>query len=399
MNRHHYQRYQRFIASRAPRSLSPGTYTEVHHITPTSLGGPDTAENKIVLTGREHFIAHWMLFLAFRNPSMARAYMMMHDTPEGNAKRYLTHHKPRESRHYQAAKQMVANEMSVRSMGMTVARHKGTGAILHVTTEQLKSDPNLEHHMKGLITTRNTRTGIVSVVSMEEYQNDPDLVSVAAGCSVGEANPTHCGSWVTPKGRFDSSLAASKAHGMKSETPIVNRCIRNNRKLIELHALNICTDLSKEEKLRAVGKTWKELGWGFDPVGDGSKTTVTESPPSGFTRTGKKLMKDTVTGIKAWLTQEQISENANLVHVNAGRQRNTGFYITPKGKFRTREEAAAAHGMKSITAIVNRCKALNGKVVTAHSLQCNWDMSPEEKSAAVGKTWKELGWGFESISE
>lgn len=36
-------------------------YTESHHILPLSLGGPDTAENLVELTAREHFICHWLL--------------------------------------------------------------------------------------------------------------------------------------------------------------------------------------------------------------------------------------------------------------------------------------------------------------------------------------------------
>ena len=36
-------------------------YTESHHIIPESMGGPDTAENLVELTAREHFICHWLL--------------------------------------------------------------------------------------------------------------------------------------------------------------------------------------------------------------------------------------------------------------------------------------------------------------------------------------------------
>ena len=36
-------------------------YTETHHIIPTSLGGPNTKENLVELTAREHFICHWLL--------------------------------------------------------------------------------------------------------------------------------------------------------------------------------------------------------------------------------------------------------------------------------------------------------------------------------------------------
>ena len=36
-------------------------YTERHHVIPQSLGGPDSKENLVDLTAREHFICHWLL--------------------------------------------------------------------------------------------------------------------------------------------------------------------------------------------------------------------------------------------------------------------------------------------------------------------------------------------------
>ncbi len=38
-----------------------GCYSERHHITPRSLGGADEARNLVLLTFREHFLAHWLL--------------------------------------------------------------------------------------------------------------------------------------------------------------------------------------------------------------------------------------------------------------------------------------------------------------------------------------------------
>lgn len=38
-----------------------GKYFEDHHIIPRSLGGKDTISNMALLTGREHFICHWLL--------------------------------------------------------------------------------------------------------------------------------------------------------------------------------------------------------------------------------------------------------------------------------------------------------------------------------------------------
>jgi hypothetical protein len=37
-------------------------YFEEHHIIPKSLGGNNSKENKVLLTAREHFICHWLLW-------------------------------------------------------------------------------------------------------------------------------------------------------------------------------------------------------------------------------------------------------------------------------------------------------------------------------------------------
>lgn len=43
------------------RQKGCGIYYENHHIIPKCLGGEDTSENLVLLTAREHFIAHWLL--------------------------------------------------------------------------------------------------------------------------------------------------------------------------------------------------------------------------------------------------------------------------------------------------------------------------------------------------
>jgi hypothetical protein len=39
----------------------PNGYTENHHVIPKSLGGDNSKENKVLLTGREHYVAHLLL--------------------------------------------------------------------------------------------------------------------------------------------------------------------------------------------------------------------------------------------------------------------------------------------------------------------------------------------------
>jgi hypothetical protein len=58
MNKYN-QWYHSIIENARSRTLSG--YKESHHIVPQSLGGPDTKENLVDLTAREHFVCHWLL--------------------------------------------------------------------------------------------------------------------------------------------------------------------------------------------------------------------------------------------------------------------------------------------------------------------------------------------------
>ena len=53
-----------------------GKYFEDHHIVPRSLGGRDVIQNMALLTGREHFICHWLLVKIYPLNSDERAKML-----------------------------------------------------------------------------------------------------------------------------------------------------------------------------------------------------------------------------------------------------------------------------------------------------------------------------------
>jgi hypothetical protein len=65
------------LIERAKQRKSVEGYKEIHHIIPRSEGGTDESDNLVELTGREHFIAHKLLWM--ENPTFSRsaAFMMM----------------------------------------------------------------------------------------------------------------------------------------------------------------------------------------------------------------------------------------------------------------------------------------------------------------------------------
>lgn len=52
-------------------------YTEIHHILPRCLGGSDDIENLVRLTGREHWVAHLLLYKIHRTANLVHACNMM----------------------------------------------------------------------------------------------------------------------------------------------------------------------------------------------------------------------------------------------------------------------------------------------------------------------------------
>ena len=69
--------YEKLIHNAKERDMVDG-YTEIHHIIPKSEGGSNDKDNLVVLTGREHFIAHKILWMETpTNYSRAATYHMM----------------------------------------------------------------------------------------------------------------------------------------------------------------------------------------------------------------------------------------------------------------------------------------------------------------------------------
>ena len=55
-----YEDYIKYV-KKQNREKYKGIYYEDHHIKPRSLGGKDTEANMVLLTPREHFLAHYLL--------------------------------------------------------------------------------------------------------------------------------------------------------------------------------------------------------------------------------------------------------------------------------------------------------------------------------------------------
>jgi len=93
-----YQRIYDSIINRAKseeRIKSKDTYYEAHHIIPICLGGDGTTRrwrthpNIVLLTGREHFLCHWLLHEIYpENKKLTRAFVMMCNVKDKFQQRY-----------------------------------------------------------------------------------------------------------------------------------------------------------------------------------------------------------------------------------------------------------------------------------------------------------------------
>ena len=88
-----YQRIYDQIIERAKsenRQKGTGIYYEKHHIIPRCLGGSDNKENLILLTAREHFLAHWLLHEIYpENRKLSIAFWMMCNVKDNYQERYI----------------------------------------------------------------------------------------------------------------------------------------------------------------------------------------------------------------------------------------------------------------------------------------------------------------------
>jgi hypothetical protein len=77
----------------------------------------------------------------------------------------------------------------------------------------------------------------------------------------GSMHSGFIGYYITPYGRFESLILANEGIGL-SRTTIRNRCRFINNNTVKPWCLFRDKDLTEKD----IGKTWKEIGWGFEPV-------------------------------------------------------------------------------------------------------------------------------------
>lgn len=108
-------------AKRENRMKDCGIYYENHHIIPKSFGGSDDTENLVLLTAKEHWIAHLLLarFSKGQNKYSAQQAVL-------NMGRVIPENKRKTSSLYENARKYISNEISKRHTGTLIVKDKET---------------------------------------------------------------------------------------------------------------------------------------------------------------------------------------------------------------------------------------------------------------------------------
>ena len=140
-----YQKIYDDLISRAKIRTKPDGYVEKHHVIPRCLGGGDEIENIVVLTGREHFVAH--LLLLRLNPDnyklICTIHFMSRFTHIDGVRHYYVKEDYIKSRKYAAIRAKYAEAASIRFKGVPRPPHVGIAVSLAQTgrprTEEWKA--------------------------------------------------------------------------------------------------------------------------------------------------------------------------------------------------------------------------------------------------------------------
>jgi len=103
--------YKDLVTSRKNKELVEGEYYEKHHIIPKCLGGSNKG-NLVHFTGREHFIAHWLLNKMFKDEVVKNKMLYAFGgMAQGPSKRKLS------PSQYEKVKKAKSKAMSIRMSG------------------------------------------------------------------------------------------------------------------------------------------------------------------------------------------------------------------------------------------------------------------------------------------
>lgn len=172
--------YEKFIEKYKTQYIPKGVCTEKHHIIPRYMKGTNEPSNLIVLTYRQHILAHLLLYRKYKNIEDITAYRMMRSFPEERksiiCKMIGERHKQTGHIYLLGKKNaetgwinLIKTPESLRKGGINAGKiAKETGQILTIRTE--------ETSRKGGITQGNIAKNSGQIQSLAKYKGKYVLI-------------------------------------------------------------------------------------------------------------------------------------------------------------------------------------------------------------------------------
>lgn len=209
-NQHYVTRYHRFIESRSKRTLNEGQYVEKHHIIPKCMGGDDKPANLIVLSLREHFIAHMLLAYAYPNYiPVCSAFIQMCHKNKHKDDAYVE--KIQNSKMYESLKTNFYNQLSESRKNIVYCKDEN-GNTVRITSEEYKSGKYISH-ADGMVYCKGP-DGVPVYITSDEYKTGKYTfhTSGMVYCWDSDGNPAYVSSEEYQRGEYniDNRILDSK---------------------------------------------------------------------------------------------------------------------------------------------------------------------------------------------
>lgn len=241
-------------ASGKNRKKGKDVYYENHHILPAKLFPEYVKEswNQVLLTAREHFIAHRLLSKFTKGSAY---YKMAHAI---SAFVFLKEDRKLTSRQYEIIK------IQLKGLKKTAEHSKNIA-------EALKGKPLTEERKQKISNTLKEKfeSGELEPAFRGKTQSEESKQrhsDVMRGKQKGSKNGTFKGYYVTPWGVFESLISAVEASGVKmGEATLFNYCKPNNLKKLTPFSYRISKYFTQHFSPEIIGKSYKDIGFGFIP--------------------------------------------------------------------------------------------------------------------------------------
>jgi hypothetical protein len=242
-------------------------YYESHHIIPRSLGGLNSKENLVLLTGREHFICHWLLYKfseGIAKNKMAHAWFIMYQFSKFHKSRYsnsLSYEVARKAHSAAVSKNLrgvprteeVKQKISRANKGKgKTAEHRKKLSAAHTGKKLSKTHrENIIKVRVGIPRKESTKMKISHAKTGVKHSDEHRMKNSKA--KRGENNPQFTGYFITPWGKFSSSVDAANSAPYKCSPPLIRRWCKDNNETVFI----------RPKFLEWAGKTPAQIGFGF----------------------------------------------------------------------------------------------------------------------------------------